>query len=195
MMDIFTNRIWKPATTTISYPSRSDCLQKWGQTWWGERSVNQLEMLWFLSSYSLPGPHFTWGSWVPGYGENRRVQVTLSANHIMICIIPPHTTHHTPHTVSVSPHFFSQGYFNQSRKKVSCRQQHSISESMTLWEWQGVIFNKTRTVSRLWLHCGDFQNTAEHTGATVPLCLNLVKSCSHSSVFSNRVFNEVHLFW
>ena len=48
------------------------------------------------SSSLAPRAHFTWGWWIPGNAENRRAQVTLSTNHIMIYNIPHHTTpHHT----------------------------------------------------------------------------------------------------
>ena len=63
-------------------------------------------------------PNFTWGCWIPGNGENS--QVTLSANHLMIYIIPPHTTHHTTQShraISINP-----------GKKLSCRQSGSISQ-------------------------------------------------------------------
>ena len=162
----------------------AEFLQKWGQTWWGEQSVNQL---WFLSSPSRA--HFTWGSWLPGNGENRRVQLTLSVNHLMIYIIPPHTTHHTtPHTtqshraISINP-----------GKKLSCRQSGSISQyDRALFLTRQGQFHGYDCIVEIFKI---LQSTLAPHWLHSTLCLNLVKPSSHSSVFSNRVFNEVHLFW
>ena len=70
------------------------------------------------SSSLAPRAHFTWGWWIPGNAENRRAQVTLSTNHIMIYNIPHHTTHTTLNLT---------GVFQSIQKKIVLRSTGSVS--------------------------------------------------------------------